>query len=87
MIYMPRRNGTGPRGMGPMTGRGMGPCGGGYSSGLGRGRGYGRVMCGWFYDKYKAMPKNERKDLLKAEIEDLKQELKMVEEELKELDK
>ncbi len=44
-------------------------------------------MCGWFYRKYQAMPKNKRKDLLKEEIEDLKQELQMAEEELKELEK
>jgi len=84
---MPRQNKTGPTGMGPMTGRGMGPCGGGSGSGLGMGRGYSRAMCGWFYQKYQAMPKDERKELLKSEIEDLKQEMKMVEEELKQLEK
>jgi len=78
---MPRQDKTGPMGMGPMTGRGMGPCGGG----LGKGRGYGRAMCGWFYQKYQVMPKNEKKDLLESEIEDLKQELQMVEEELEAL--
>ena len=44
---MPRGDGTGPNGMGPMTGRGMGYCAGytapGYmSGGFGRGRGGGR---------------------------------------------
>ena len=47
---MPGRNGTGPRGMGQMTGRGMGNCAGngagrgfgnGFSAGQGRGCGYG----------------------------------------------
>lgn len=38
---MPGLDSTGPRGQGPMTGRGMGFCGGG---GRGRGGGYGR---GW----------------------------------------
>lgn len=33
---MPKINGTGPMGQGPMTGRGMGPCGGGMNR---RGRG------------------------------------------------
>ena len=84
---MPNRDKTGPDGAGPGTGRGMGPCGGGTGSGLGRGRGYGRAMCGWFYRKYQAMPETERKDVLKAEIKDLKNELEMVEEELKELEK
>ncbi|MFA7209455.1 MAG: DUF5320 domain-containing protein [Parcubacteria group bacterium] len=82
---MPQQDTTGPMGMGPMTGRGAGSCGKG--SGLGMGRGYGRAMCGWFYQKYQAMPKNERKDMLKSEIEDLKQEMRMVEEELEELEK
>lgn len=85
---MPRLDRTGPMGMGPVTGKGMGPCREvGYGPGLGWGRGYGRAMCGWFYRKYQAMPKDERKELLKEEIHDLKQELKMVEEELKELEK
>ena len=73
--------------MGAGTGRGMGPCGTGAAGGLGRGRGYGRVMCGWFWRKYKEMPKDEKKEILKAEIDDLKQELEMVESELKELEK
>lgn len=50
---MPRRDGTGPMGMGPMTGRGMGYCAGyampefanaGY--GMGRGRGFRRMFQG-----------------------------------------
>ncbi len=43
---MPRGNGMGPRGCGPMTGRGAGFCAGydvpGYASGEGRGFGGGR---------------------------------------------
>ena len=44
---MPGRNGTGPAGMGPMTGRGAGYCAGytrpfsGWSAGMGFGRGRG----------------------------------------------
>ncbi|MGI5907052.1 MAG: DUF5320 domain-containing protein [Christensenellales bacterium] len=47
---MPRGDGTGPMGMGPMTGRGMGWCAGyaapGYVNfgyGMGRGRGFRRM--------------------------------------------
>ncbi len=48
---MPRRDGTGPMGMGPMTGRGMGYCAG-YAMpvyanarfGMGRGRGFRRMF-------------------------------------------
>jgi len=47
---MPLRDGTGPNGMGPRTGRGMGPCGRGMGYGMGRGfamgRGLGYGMCG-----------------------------------------
>lgn len=49
---MPGGNGTGPMGMGPMTGRGMGYCAGlaspgysnyGFGRGMGRGRGYRKM--------------------------------------------
>ena len=51
---MPRGDRTGPRGMGPMTGRGMGYCAGagapGYANlGFGRGFGGGR---GWRHQYY-----------------------------------
>ena len=55
---MPRRDGTGPMGFGPMTGRGLGFCnlanvsrlglGLGFGLGLGRGRGFGRRMAYYF---------------------------------------
>ena len=51
---MPRGDGTGPMGMGPMTGRGAGFCAGfalpgyanpiGYGFGFGRGRGFRRMF-------------------------------------------
>ncbi|NLO83785.1 MAG: DUF5320 domain-containing protein [Clostridiales bacterium] len=51
---MPRGDGTGPMGMGPMTGRGAGFCAGfavpgyanpiGYGIGFGRGRGFRRMF-------------------------------------------
>ena len=51
---MPRGDGTGPMGMGPMTGRGAGFCAGfavpgyanpiGYGFGFGRGRGFSRMF-------------------------------------------
>ncbi len=53
---MPRRDGTGPMGIGPMTGRGTGFCAGfrtsgflnsfsGGGSGFSRGQGYRRSLC------------------------------------------
>lgn len=52
---MPRGDGTGPMGMGPMTGRGAGYCAGytvpgyanpgcGFGRGYGRGRGFGKMQ-------------------------------------------
>lgn len=40
---MPRGDRTGPEGMGPMTGRGMGYCSGYPAPGYGRGRGFYRM--------------------------------------------
>ncbi len=41
---MPNKDGTGPNGEGPKTGRGLGPCGNGIPRGGGRGRGLGRGL-------------------------------------------
>jgi len=73
---MPAFDGTGPQGKGPMTGRGMGPCGKGMGRkfairfGFGR-RGLGRFFCG-------SQPWS------KTELEDYK---KALEEELEEVNK
>lgn len=65
---MPWRDGTGPEGRGPLTGRGMGPCGRGFGRGFGRGMGFRRFGYGMTY----ARPtKEEEKEMLKAEKEDL----------------
>ncbi|MBN1501374.1 MAG: DUF5320 domain-containing protein [Spirochaetes bacterium] len=42
---MPGFNRTGPLGQGPMTGRGMGMCGG--NAGAGSNRGFGRMFSAW----------------------------------------
>ncbi len=66
--YMPNMNGTGPQGQGAMTGRGLGPCGGGkriFGCGRGLGRGLGRVF---------RSPKNQ--------LQALEDEEKMLHEEL-----
>ncbi len=68
---MPRFDGRGPSGCGPMTGRGMGSCG----YGMGYGRGYGRR----FYNR------KEEAEMLEEEAEELKEELKAVEERLSEI--
>lgn len=67
---MPQLDKTGPAGLGPMTGRGMGPCGAGMRRGWGRG--YGR---GFGFGRRRFIsPKNE--------MAALEEEEKMLEEEL-----
>ncbi len=82
---MPRFDGTGPRGMGPGTGRGLGPCGGGYGRGFGR-RGYGfggfGPMSQWSYRQPTAV---EEKAIVQDDIAALKEELKAAEERLSQL--
>lgn len=45
---MPRFDGTGPWGLGPLTGRGLGPCGAGMAWRRGWGRGFGWQRRGRF---------------------------------------
>ncbi len=70
---MPLGDGTGPNGMGPMTGRGAGYCAGyqvpgymnnavpgrGFGRGFGRGRGYGRRFVPNFVPNYQVVPNNQ----------------------------
>jgi hypothetical protein len=67
---MPNRNGTGPAGMGPMSGRGMGRCGGGRGAGNGQGLGLGRR--GGF--RGQAAPQDETQ-ALKARVAELEKRL------------
>ncbi len=86
---MPYRDGTGPQGQGPLTGRGFGPCGdgrgsfGGFGFGRGRGRGFGRGFRFWSRPLTKQEEKqdleNYKKDL-EAELEAIKAEEKSLEE-------
>lgn len=68
---MPRFDKTGPMGMGPRTGRGLGPC-------------CGFCGCGG-YGRFWRMSKEERREILKEESEYLKEELQEIEKELAEL--
>ncbi|MBN2094050.1 MAG: DUF5320 domain-containing protein [Candidatus Zambryskibacteria bacterium] len=72
---MPRFDRTGPMGQGPMTGRGLGPCGGGRGWGRFGGRGFGWGNYGRYYSN---SPLNE-----KEEVEILSEDAKILEEELK----
>ena len=71
---MPNFNGQGPRGEGSMTGRGMGSC-----NGQTRGRGQG---CGRGFGFRRFFSQKEEIEDLKTYQEDLKAELKAVEEQI-----
>ncbi|MFA5086679.1 MAG: DUF5320 domain-containing protein [Candidatus Paceibacterota bacterium] len=72
---MPKLDGTGPVGMGPGTGRGMGPCCGR----MGRGYGSGQGMRRFFTRK-------EESELLKEEAQALEEELKAIKERIDEIE-
>lgn len=99
---MPRGDGTGPAGMGSMTGRGLGYCAGfnapgftnsGFARGMGRGFGRGRGFA-WRARVMQVMPiqpqvitEKQEKEILEGDLADLKQEMKEIEERLKEIKK
>ena len=78
---MPGQDKTGPFGQGPLTGRGLGPCGRGF--GFRRGRGFGR---GFFPLRQPLeLSETEEKKILESELEEMKLEMKEIEKRLKEL--
>lgn len=92
---MPRGDGTGPWGRGPLTGGGFGWCGAGRMFGRGYGGfgGYGvarggrmRVGPGYFGGYYDE-PAEDEKSLLTEEAAFLKQRLKALEERIGQIDK
>lgn len=76
---MPGLDQTGPQGKGPMTGRGMGPCGGGMRRGFGCGRGQGR-FAGRAY-----LSKTEEVEDLEDEAKNLEADLKALKERIAEI--
>jgi len=83
---MPFRDGTGPLSQGPMTGRGLGPCGGGIGFGrgwFGRGRGWRR----WGYYPAAQPTAKEEKEMIQEDMNALKEQMKVFEDRLKELKK
>lgn len=75
---MPRRDGTGPRGAGSMTGRGFGYCATGRGYGLGYGMGYRR---GYYPYPYAAESVN--KSILEDEKKALQDRLEAINQQLK----
>jgi len=82
---MPNMDGTGPQGIGAMTGRGLGPCGGGMRRGCGRGfgRGFGNGLVG--YRRQATLTKEEEKKILEAKLKELDLEKQDIEKRLKEI--
>jgi len=78
---MPNMNGTGPQGMGAMTGRGLGPCGAGMRRGLGRG--FGRSRCP--ARAIVGFSKDEEKKILEADLKDVEAEKEAIQKRLKEI--
>ncbi|NLY71368.1 MAG: DUF5320 domain-containing protein [Clostridiales bacterium] len=90
---MPRGDGTGPFGLGPMTGRGAGYCAGygvpGYANPIGFRRGFGRGFgrglgrnpyWGGYYTPYDDIPYEpvDEKKLLKRQAEILEDQLELI---------
>ncbi len=95
---MPWGDRTGPLGMGPRTGRGLGYCGGFLSPGFVWGRGRGWRWCARFFGGFgrgwrwlTGFPffraEVKEKEILKREAELLRQELDAVQKRLSELEK
>lgn len=87
---MPGMDRTGPRGQGPMTGRGLGPCGGGTRQGFGRGmgrdRGFGRGLAP-AQSAPVELSKEEKLKILEADKTDIEAELKEVDKLIEETNK
>jgi hypothetical protein len=84
---MPGLDGTGPRGYGPLTGGGFGPCGRGLAFRRGFGRGFGlRGPRGFQTTEPINLTKEEQKKILEAELKEIEAEKQEIEKRLKELE-
>lgn len=74
---MPRFNRTGPQGAGPMTGRGLGPCGSGLRRGFSCFLGRGRFSRFWTAKNEKE-PLDEEEKTLEEELAQVREEKKVL---------
>jgi predicted Fe-S protein YdhL (DUF1289 family) len=81
VVDMPGRDGTGPFGEGPLTGRGMGPCG--------RGLAFRRGCRRWSNDRMRPviLSKDEQKSVLNSELKEIEEEIKELEREKEQIEK
>jgi len=85
---MPGQDGTGPSRQGPMTGRGLGPCGRGMRRGFGRGFGRGMGWRCWGIYSYAepvTLTKQEEKKILEAELKEIEAEKQEISKRLEEI--
>ena len=76
---MPYQDGTGPQGQGPLTGRGLGPCGRGFRRGFGRGfkMGFRRFAPDVpIYEEQLELTKEQKIKILEEEKTEIERELK-----------
>jgi len=81
---MPGFDKTGPLGQGAITGRGLGPCGGGMRRGCGRGFGRGMGFRRGFATPV-TLTKDEEKKILEADLKDIEVEKEAIQKRLKEM--
>ena len=79
---MPKFDGTGPQGQGPLTGRSFGPCGRGLRRGFGGG--FGRSF-GLGYPEQINLTSDQEKKILEAELKEIILEKQEIEKRLKEI--
>jgi hypothetical protein len=80
---MPARDKTGPNGQGALTGRGLGPCGSGTARGFGRGCGRRAFFQGSNFTR--TVTKDEEKQILEQELEEIETQKEEIKKRLKEL--
>jgi len=68
---MPNQDKTGPKGIGPLTGRGLGPCGNGISKGCNR-----NFRCGMGRGRFQNLNSEQEKVFLKQQKEEIETRLK-----------
>jgi hypothetical protein len=81
---MPKQDKTGPQGLGPLTGRGLGPCGDGMRRGCGRGFGRG-IGFRARYATPVTLTKEEEKKIIEADLKEIDLEKQEIEKRLKEM--
>lgn len=93
--YMPRRNKTGPAGKGPLTGRGLGPCGQkeetsrfferGNMAGFGRGGGFGFGRERSWKENLN-LSREEKKKILSEELKEIEIQKQRIEKDIKKIE-